>query len=125
MNDLLTIGTALAAAIITIATIIPRILANLKRDNLDGKFAGTQMDIVDGLQTSYEKQIELLDDRMIKMEERVDSMDMTIHTQAIKITRLIVVVIHMRGLLVSNAVPIPENIQTEIDLLTTLTPNIK
>lgn len=125
MNDLLTIGTALAAAIITIATIIPRILANLKRDNLDGKFAGTQMDIVDGLQTSYEKQIELLDDRMIKMEERVDSMDMTIHTQAIKITRLIVVVIHMRGLLVSNSVPIPENIQTEIDLLTTLTPNIK
>ena len=125
MNDLLTIGTALAAAIITIATIIPRILANLKRDSLDSKVAGTQMNIVDGLQTSYEKQIDTLDERMAKMEERIDAMDLTIHTQAIKITRLIVVVIHMRALLVANAVPIPSNIQEEIDLLTSLTPNSK
>lgn len=125
MNDLLTIGTALAAAIITIATIIPRILANLKRDSLDSKVAGTQMNIVDGLQTSYEKQIDTLDERMAKMEERIDAMDLTIHTQAIKITRLIVVVIHMRALLVANAVPIPSNIQEEIDLLTSLTPNTK
>ena len=125
MNDLLTIGTALAAAIITIATIIPRILANLKRDSLDSKVAGTQMNIVDGLQTSYEQQIDTLDERMAKMEERIDAMDLTIHTQAIKITRLIVVVIHMRALLVANAVPIPSNIQEEIDLLTSLTPNTK
>ena len=125
MNDLLTIGTALAAAIITIATIIPRILANLKRDSLDSKVADTQMNIVDGLQTSYEKQIDTLDERMAKMEERIDAMDLTIHTQAIKITRLIVVVIHMRALLVANAVPIPSNIQEEIDLLTSLTPNTK
>ena len=62
---------------------------------------------------------------MAKMEERIDAMDLTIHTQAIKITRLIVVVIHMRALLVANAVPIPSNIQEEIDLLTSLTPNTK
>lgn len=123
MNDLLTIGTALAAAIITIATIIPRILANLKRDKLDSKVAGTQMDVVDGLQTSYEKHIDALDDRMGKMEERIDAMDLTIHNQAIKITRLIVVVIHMRGLLQSASVPIPANIQEEIDILTSLSPS--
>lgn len=125
MNDLLSIGTALAAAIITIAAIIPRILASLKRDKLDEKVAETQMGIVDGIQTSYEKQIDTLDDRMAKMEERIDAMDLTIHNQAIKITRLIVVVIHMRGLLVSNSIPIPANIQEEIDFLTALTPTPK
>ena len=122
MNDLLSIGTALAAAVITIAAIIPRILANLKRDKLDGMVAGTQMNIVDGIQNSYEKQIETMDERMTKMEDRIDAMDLTIHNQAIKITRLIVVVIHMRGLLQSASVPIPANIQEEIDILTSLSP---
>lgn len=117
-NDLLTIGTALAAAVISIAALLPKLLANFKKDKLDGAVASTHHSMVDGIQSSYEKQLNNLSDRFNKLDTKVQGMDSTIHNQAIKITRLIVVLIHMQGLLEDASVPIPKHIQEEINNLT-------
>lgn len=117
-NDLLALGTALAAAIISLATLLPKLLATFKKDKLDGAVASTQHSMVDGLQHSYEKQLDNLSERHDKLEERVGCMDDTIHAQAIKVTRLIVVVIHMNGLLDQHSISIPSHIKNEIDNLT-------
>lgn len=118
-NDLLTIGTALAAAVISLAALLPKLLANFKKDKLDGAVASTHTSMVDGIQSSYEKQLNNLSERFNKLDAKVQGMDNTIHTQAIKITRLMVVLIHMQGLLEDASVPIPKHIQVEIDNLTT------
>lgn len=118
--DLLAIGTTIATALMAIATVLPKLIANFKKDKLDGTVASVQRTQVDGIQHSYEQQLTNLIGRFAKMELKVDAMENTIHMQSIKVTRLIVVVIHMRGLLASHSVPIPEHIKAEIDLLTAL-----
>lgn len=116
--DLVTLGTGLASAVVIFATLLPKLMASLKRDRLDTKFASTQMEMVDGIQNSYEKQIQSLTERLNRMELRVNEMDETIHFQAVKVTRLIVVVIQLKSIMTEYAVPIPDHIKEEIDKLT-------
>lgn len=116
-NDLLAIGTSVAAAIISLATILPKLLTGFKKDKLEGAVATTQHKMVDGIQNSYEKQLSSLTERYNKLDLKVDSMDETIHTQAVKLTRLVVVLIHVKGLLEEHEVPVPPHMQAEIDSL--------
>lgn len=116
--DLVTLGSGLALAIIAIGTQIPRIMAGLKRDKLDNTVATTQMHMVDGIQQSYEKQIISLNERLVKMEARMAEMDTLIHGQAVKTTRLVVVVIQLRGLLRIDNIVVPAYIDEEIASLT-------
>jgi hypothetical protein len=117
--DLITIGTGLATAVTTFAVFLPKIMAGLKRDQFDFKATTTQANMVDNIYHIYEKQITTLSDRLTKMELRVNEMDETIHVQAMKITRLIVVVIQLKSLLENSSVPLPEHLREEIDRLTT------
>ena len=118
--DLVAIGSGLALAIIAIGTQLPRMMAGLKRDKLDNVFAETQMSLVDGIQQSYEKQNASLNERLVKMETRMGEMDELIHNQAVKTTRLVVVVIHLRGLLTDNQIVVPAHIIEEINRLTAI-----
>lgn len=116
--DLVTLGTGLATAVIVFATLLPKIMAGLKRDKLDTKVATTQISQVDGIQNTYEKQVHSLSDRLCKMEARVSAMDETIHFQAVKVTRLIVVVIQLKSIMTEYSVPFPDHLKEEIDRLT-------
>jgi hypothetical protein len=116
--DLVTIATGLAGSVIVLSSLLPKIMASLKRDKLDATVATTQISQVDGIQSTYEKQIHSLYDRLNKMELRVNEMDETIHFQAVKVTRLIVVVIQLKSIMTEYAVPIPEHLKEEIDRLT-------
>jgi hypothetical protein len=107
----------IAGSLVSGALFLPKLLAMFKRDKLDGTMSSTQQALVGDIQTSYEKQNVIRDERMRKLEEKVEAMDQLIHTQAVKITRLIVVIIHMRGLLNTHTVPVPDHIQAEIDHL--------
>lgn len=121
-TDLLALGTALAAAIISLATLLPKLLATFKKDKLEGAVASTQHSMVDGIQHTYEKQLATLWERFNKLEDKVATMDLTIHSQAIKVTRLTVVVIQVRGLLEDHDVPIPHHIKVEMDALLEVVP---
>ncbi|MSX56096.1 MAG: hypothetical protein F2772_11255 [Actinobacteria bacterium] len=118
INEVIALGSALAAALITIAAFIPKLLRSIKRDNLDTRVAGTQQSVVDEMYTSYERQLEALNERVSRLDSRLTEMDNTIHSQAIKITRLTIVIMHLRALLLTNAITIPDQIQDEIDVLT-------
>src|ERR1035437_8451879 len=122
--DSLTLGSAVIAGVITIAAFIPKLLKSIKRDNLDTKVASTQQTLVDEMYATYEKQRGEDGERLNKMEARMESMDNLIHFQSIKITRLIIVVIHLKALLISNIIPIPDQLQDEIDFLINLDENI-
>ncbi len=117
-NDILTIGTTLAAAIVAVAAVLPKLITSFKRDKLDGAVADAQSSMVDGMSGTYEKQLKFLDDRVQKLDQRVAAMEDIIHLQAVKITRLMVVVTHLRTLLNLNKIPLSEFVQTEIEDLT-------
>jgi hypothetical protein len=87
---------AIASALIAIALFLPRLLNAVKSDKVDGNVF----------------------DRLLKHEERMNAMDDTIHKQQVKVTRLVVLVTHMNGLLIANGVTIPEKIEKEIQELT-------
>ena len=93
-------------------------MAGLKRDKLDATVATTQISQVDGIQSTYEKQILSLTDRLSKMESRMNEMDKIIHDQAIKVTKLIIVVIQLKSIITSAHIVIPQELLDEIDLLT-------
>lgn len=106
MNELLsllpsgtaTTASALVIAMIAIATYLPKLLNSIKSDKIDGSVL----------------------ERIAKHEERMNDMDRTIHRQAIKLTRLTVVLLHVKMLLNQHKVPVPEHLQKEMDELTEL-----
>lgn len=93
-----TAGTwaAFVSALAAIAVFLPKLLNAVKSDKVDGNVL----------------------DRLLKHEERMNQMDDTIHKQQVKVTRLVVLVTHMNGLLIANGVTIPEKIEKEIQELT-------
>lgn len=89
-------ASAIAAALIGIAVYLPKILNSVKSDKVDGNVL----------------------DRLLAHEKRMNEMDLLIHKQQVKVTRLVVLVTHMNGLLVQNGVEIPTKIEAEIMELT-------
>ena len=103
MNDLLSIGTAVALALTGIATQLPKIIAAMKRDKVEWAISQNQHDSVDAINL-----------RMLKHEARMNEMDETIRKQQIKVTRLQVLVIQLKGHLQANGVDIPAQVESEI-----------
>lgn len=121
LNDIISIGSAIAGGAIGFAVLIPKILSGIKRDKLDSSVADKQQDMVSGLQKSYEQHLEAEAERHNALEARVTALERENHEQAIKITRLIVVVLHLKALLEKEKVPLSEYLKTEINELTKMT----
>ena len=104
MNDLMdnlaigtaTVGSAITAFFLAVAYYLPKLMNTNKGDRLDGKVL----------------------DRVEALEEKTTRMSETIHLQAIKLTRLTIILLHIKPLLVAHAVPVPEHIQKDIDEFT-------
>jgi hypothetical protein len=98
---LLTSGTLGTAAtfilgIVALAIFGPKIVNAVKGDRVEGNVL----------------------DRLLAHEKRMNEMDSLIHKQQVKVTRLVVLVTHLNGLLTTNGIQIPEKIEKEITDLT-------
>lgn len=92
----------LAAAAVALVTFLPKLRNGMKTDQLDG-------DVLTRL-TKMEKHA-AVQDRKSELQDR------KIHRYSVKLTRLVVVVIRLEGLLVANAVVIPPDLAEEISWL--------
>jgi hypothetical protein len=88
-------GAAVAAALIGIAAYLPKLLNSIKGDRVEGNVL----------------------DRLIAHERRMNEMDKTIHRQQIKVTRLLVLVIQLEGMLEASGVKMSESMRQEISEL--------
>ena len=95
-NSALGTGSAIAAAVIGIAVYLPKLLNAVKTDRIDGNVL----------------------DRLLAHEKRMNEMDKTIHEQQVKVTRLVVVVTHLKGLVVRSELEMPGWLEEEINSLT-------
>ena len=90
-----TIGAAivaLGAAVLAFFNYFPKFKNGMRSDGIDGQIMS----------------------RFERHENRMNGMDLRLHRQQVKITRLQVLIIQMEGLLVANGVKVPENVKTEI-----------
>ncbi len=95
-------GSALgvaAAALLAMVTFLPKLRNGMKTDQLDG-------DVLTRL-TNMEKHANAQDRRMVHQDRKI-------HRYAVRLTRLVVVVIRLEGLLVANSVVIPPDLVEEI-----------
>lgn len=99
-GNLLTVGGSIAAALVTLALTLPKILNAIKADRLDGNVLV----------------------RLQKLEEKTAKQDEKIHRHAVRITKLSMLLLKFHGLLVRNNVPIPQGM---IDEMVELTKEIK
>lgn len=116
-NDLLALGTAVAAAIVSLAALIPKLLAGFKKDKLDGVVATTQQSMVDGIKATYDSQIATITERLNVVDAKANDMEDKLRAQSVTVTRLMVLVLKLKGLLEQNSIAIPLPIQKEIDVL--------
>jgi hypothetical protein len=89
------IATAIALALVALAAWIPKLLNGIKGDNLTGNVL----------------------DRVKDLEAKSDKQDAKIHKFAVKVTKLVVVVIRLEALLKDNNIPIPLDLMTEVQKL--------
>ena len=92
-----TLGTAavIALALVSLAALIPKLLNSIKSDQLTTNVL----------------------DRIKGLEEKADAQDVKIHKFAVKVTKLVVVVIKLEALLKENNIPIPPDLMHEMSEL--------
>lgn len=95
MTDIQTVLAAIVTVALAIAAYLPKLLNTIKGDKIDGTIL----------------------DRVERHEKRMDTMDALIHKQQIKLTRLQVLVIQLLGMLKTNHVDVPVDVQEEADEL--------
>ena len=88
------LGTAsvIAIALVALAALIPKLLNSIKSDQLTTNVL----------------------DRIKGLEEKADAQDVKIHKFAVKVTKLVVVVIKLEALLKENNIPIPPDLMNEM-----------
>lgn len=91
-SNLAMIAAALTLGIVVIAVALPRILNSIKRDQLDGN-------VLTRLQT--------LEEKSIKQDEKI-------HRQAVRITKLCMLLLKFHGLAVRNNVEVPQEMLDEM-----------
>jgi len=82
----------IAGAVAAFVIALPKMLNSLRSDKIDGSVLT----------------------RLMAHENRMNRMDTVIHAQQIKITRLLVLVIQLEGLLENNGVVIPPHLRQDI-----------
>lgn len=90
-------ASAIAAALIGLAVYLPKISNGIKQDGITGNVL----------------------DRLSALEQKADVQDKKIHKQAVKITKLVMLVIKLEGLIVRSGVQIDRELASEILDLTT------
>ena len=90
-------ASAIAAALIGLAVYLPKISNGMKADRIDGNVL----------------------DRITNLEAKADVQDAKIHKQAIRITKLVMLVIKLEALIVRSGVQIDKGLADEILALTT------
>lgn len=113
-NNLVVIGSALAAGLIFLAW---KLSMFTPKEKLGSKVEDAQGDLVDGLHASYERQFDLLNSRITAMDTRILTQGDLIHRQQVRLTRLQVLIIQMKALLQAQGTPLPAYIQAEITAL--------
>jgi uncharacterized coiled-coil protein SlyX len=91
------------AAVLAITVALPRIMAMLKRDQLDNTTAATQITVMHSL-----------DERIMAMEKRITDLSALVHDQQIKITKLSSLLLRTEMVLQKQGVSIPAQLQEEI-----------
>ena len=115
-NNLFIVVSALTAVLAFIAWKLS-LFTPKKHQKLDDAVTDVKIDQVDGLHDSYERQLVSLTERVNVLSKKSDEMSNTIHKQQIRLTRLQVLVIQLKGLLVAKGVEIPPYISAEIAAL--------
>lgn len=102
VGSLATIAGVLIILLIVISTYLPKMMNAFRSDKLDGNIL----------------------DRLEKMEKHAnaqvrknESQDDKIHKFAVKVTKLVVVMIRLESLLMFHNIPIPQDLQDEINEL--------
>lgn len=89
------VATAIALALIGLAAGLPKLLNAYKSDQLSGNVL----------------------DRIRDLELKSDVQDRKIHKAAVRVTKLVVVVIRLEALLIDNHISIPSDLVSEIQAL--------
>lgn len=85
-------ASAIAAALIGLAVYLPKINNGIKQDNLNGNVL----------------------DRLKALEAKAELQDKKIHKQAVKVTKLVVLVLKLEGLIARSGVQIDKELAAEI-----------
>jgi hypothetical protein len=80
------VAAGVATALVALGASIPKLLNGFKTDRIDGNLLA-----------------------------RLDAMDAKIHTQAVRITRLTVLIIRLEALLIAHKIEIPKDLRDELD----------
>jgi hypothetical protein len=89
-------ASAIAAALIGLAVYLPKISNGMKQDGINGNVL----------------------DRLAALEKKTDVQDKKIHKQAVRITKLVMLVIKLEALIVRSGVQIDKGLADEILALT-------
>lgn len=116
-NNLVVISALGTAILAFIAYQLPKLRGQHKRQDLEDSATTVQIGMVNGLHHSYEAQLKSLVDRVTAMDQRITSMDSIIHDQAVRLTKLQMLVIQLNSLLAANGVKIPDYMVEEIKQL--------
>lgn len=98
-DDLKTWGGAIVTALLTLSIVGPKLLNMFKGDSLNGS-------VLDRLKA--------MEDHARVQDRRAIVQDDKIHRFAIKVTRLMVVVIRLEGLLIEKQTTLPQDLIDEI-----------
>lgn len=98
-GSLATIAAALTVFLAALAAWLPKIMNGIKGDNLNGN-------VLDRLKA--------MEEHAAMQDRKSVIQDVKIHRFAVKVTKLVVVVIRLEGLLVANKVEIPQDLIDEI-----------
>ena len=99
MTDYQTVAGSIIAALLTIAAILPRILNAVKGEGLTGS-------VLDRLK-SMEEHAKVMDRRAIVQDDKI-------HRYAVKVTKLVVLMIRLEALLIASKTKIPQDIIDEM-----------
>ena len=116
-NNLVVVGSALAAILVFISWKLSLFTPN-KKEKLESKIDGAKEDLLNNLHDSYERQFELTNNRITAMDARILAQGDMIHRQQVRLTRLQVLVIQLKGHLQNSGVEIPLHLEKEIITLT-------
>lgn len=89
-------ASAIAAALIGLAVYLPKISNGMKQDGINGNVL----------------------DRLAALEKKTDVQDKKIHKQAVRITKLVMLVIKLEALIARSGTKLPQDVIDEITELT-------
>jgi hypothetical protein len=89
------VTSVIAIALIALAALIPKLLNSFKGDMIQGNIL----------------------DRLKSLEQGAASQEIKVHKFAVKVTKLVVVVIRLEALLKDNNIPIPADLMEEVQML--------